>query len=172
MRCRHCGRINRPEALFCDICGMQFAEQARFRLFDSVTTFVKQLARQRSLVLVLDNLHWADRPSLLLLEFLGREIGGSRILIVGTYRDIEVSRQHPLSETLAELTRARHLQRVALRGLSPEDVGQYIALVAGIPLPQDLVVTVHRHAEGNPLFVIEMVRLLVQEGELSAESLR
>ena len=75
-------------------------EQARFRLFDSVTTFLSRASKNQALVVVLDNLHWADKSSLLLLEFLARELVQSRILIVGTYRDIEISRQHPLSETL------------------------------------------------------------------------
>jgi AAA ATPase-like protein len=78
-------------------------EQARFRLFDAVTTCFARAAREQPLVIVLNNLHWADRPSLLLLEFLTREIGASRILVLGTYRDTEVSRQHPLFETLGEL---------------------------------------------------------------------
>ena len=75
-------------------------EQARFRLFDSVATFLKNAAQTQALVLVLDDLHWADRSSLLLLEFLAREIGTSPILVLGTYRNVEVSRRHPLSETL------------------------------------------------------------------------
>jgi DNA-binding CsgD family transcriptional regulator len=147
-------------------------EQARFRLFDAVTTCFARAAEEQPLVIVLDNLHWADRPSLLLLEFLTREIGASRILVLGTYRDIEVSRQHPLSETLGELTRDRLMRRVQLSGLSQEDVGQFIALAAGDPPPQGLVGAVHRQTEGNPLFVTEVVRLLVQEGELSPASLR
>jgi predicted ATPase len=142
-------------------------EQARFRLFDAVTTCFARAAREQPLVIVLNNLHWADRPSLLLLEFLTREIGASRILVLGTYRDTEVSRQHPLFETLGELTRDRLTRRVQLGGLSQEDVGRFIALAAGDPPPQNLVGTVHRQTEGNPLFVTEVVRLLVQEGELS-----
>ena len=73
------------------------AEQARFRLFDSITAFLNSAARRKPLVLVLDDLHWADHPSLLLLEFVARELANSRVLVVGTYRDVELSRQHPLS---------------------------------------------------------------------------
>ena len=72
-------------------------EQARFRLFDSITTFLKNAARRKPLVLVLDDLHWADHPSLLLLEFVARELANARVLVIGTYRDVELSRQHPLS---------------------------------------------------------------------------
>lgn len=145
-------------------------EQARFRFFDSVTTFLQRAARRQPLLIILDNLHWADRPSLLLLEFLTREIGESRILMLGTYRDSEVSRQHPLFETLGELSRDRLQYRIALRGLKREEVGQFLALAVGEPPIEDLVESVHQRTEGNPFFVIEVVRLLIQESLLAAGS--
>jgi len=145
-------------------------EQARFRLFDSVTTFLINAARGQPLVLALDNLHWADRASLLLLEFLTREIGASRILLLGTYRDIEVSRQHPLFETLGELSRDRLQYRIALRGLDREEVGHFLDLAVGGQPAEDLVESVHQRTEGNPFFVIEVVRLLAQEGQLASGS--
>ena len=89
-------------------------EQARFRLFDSISAFLKSAARSQPLVLILEDLHWADQPSLLLLEFVTRELAGARILIIGTYRDMELSRRHPLSQSLGELTRERLFQRVLL----------------------------------------------------------
>jgi len=145
-------------------------EQARFRLFDSVTTFLINAARGQPLVLALDNLHWADRASLLLLEFLTREIGASRILLLGTYRDIEVSRQHPLFETLGELSRDRLQYRIALRGLDREEVGHFLDLAVGGQPTEELVESVHQRTEGNPFFVIEVVRLLAQEGQLASGS--
>ncbi|MCI0794176.1 MAG: protein kinase, partial [Chloroflexi bacterium] len=147
-------------------------EQARFRLFDSITAFLRTASRTQPLVLVLDDLHWADQPSLLLLQFVARELGGARLLIIGTYRDMELSRQHPLAEALGELTRERLFQRVVLRGLSQEDVGRFIEMTSGNQAPRGLVEAVHSQTEGNPLFVTEIVRLLVQEGELSAEKVR
>ena len=146
-------------------------EQARFRLFDSITTFLKTASRTRPIVLMLDDLHWADKPSLLLLEFLARELAGARLLVVGTYRDVDLSRQHPLAETLGELNRsaAGGLQRVLLRGLTQEDIARFIEIAAGIMPPQGLVSAVHTQTEGNPLFVTEVVRLLVQDRELTAD---
>ena len=120
--------------------------------------------------MVLDDLQWADQPSLLLLQFVARELGNSRLLLVGTYRDVELSRQHPLAETLGELTRERLFQRVLLRGLSQQDVGRFIEVAAGVDPPAGLTEAVHTQTEGNPLFVTEVVRLLVQEGELTQES--
>src|SRR5919106_2132289 len=95
--------------------------EARFRLFESITAFLKNAAQTQPLVLVLDDLHWADQPSLLLLQFLAQQLGESRLLVLGAYRDIGLSRQHPLSETLAQLARQPVFQRVLLRGLTQED---------------------------------------------------
>ena len=143
-------------------------DQARFRLFDSITAFLKSAGRRQPLVLILEDLQWADQPSLLLLEFLARELAGGRLLLIGTYRDVDVTRRHPLSLTLGELTRERLFQRVQLKGLEHQDVGRFIELVSGVTPPRGMVEAVHRQTEGNPLFVTEVVRLLVQEGELSA----
>ena len=147
-------------------------EQARFRLFDSIAAFLKTASQRQPLVLVLDDLHWADQPSLALLQFVTRELNGSRLLIIGTYRDMELSRQHPLAEALGELTRERLFQRVLLRGLTQEDVGHFIEMTSGNSAPQGLVEAVHTQTEGNPLFVTEVVRLLVQERGLDTDQVR
>src|SRR5439155_21889403 len=141
--------------------------QARFRLFDSVTTFLKTATSRRPLVLLLDDLHWADKPSLLLLQFLAREMENSRLLVVGTYRDIELGREHPLFQALGALAREAVTRRIALRGLSEEDVARYIEMTAGLTPAPALVAAVHREAEGNPFFLGEVVRLLVTEGSLA-----
>ena len=146
-------------------------QTARFRLFDSMTGFLKRVARAQPLVLVLDDLHWADEGSLRLLEFVARELAEARLLLVGTYRDVELSRRHPLSQTLAELTRERLFERIVLRGLSSGDVAQFIEATCGTSPPHALVSAVHAQTEGNPLFMTEVVRLLTQEGELTPERL-
>ncbi len=145
-------------------------EQERFRLFDSITTFLKNASRSRPLVVILDNLHWADKPSLMLLEFLAPELVDGRLLVIGTYRDVDLSRQHPLAETLGELNRERLFERVLLRGLTEEDTRNFIEIVSGVTPAAGLVRTVHTQTEGNPWFLTEVVRLLAQEGELAAQS--
>ena len=142
-------------------------EQARFRLFDSITTFLKNATQFQPLMLVLDDLHWADKPSLLLLQFLARQLRESRLLVVCCYRDVELSRQHPLSETLAQLSRESVFQRQPLRGLSQEDTRRFIEAVAGIQPSSGLVENIYTHTEGNPFFMAEVVRLLQERGELS-----
>jgi DNA-binding CsgD family transcriptional regulator len=146
-------------------------EQARFRLFDSITSFMKRASREHPLLLVLDNLHWADPTSLRLLEFVIPEMATSRILILGTYRDMDISRSHPLFRTLGELTRQRLYQRVLLRGLNLDEVGEVMGDMGGMELPLELVSTVHQQTEGNPLFVREVVRLLTEEGLLKRDHL-
>ncbi|MGI9658942.1 MAG: protein kinase domain-containing protein, partial [Gaiellaceae bacterium] len=146
-------------------------KQARFRLFDSITAFLKSAAERQPLALVLDDLHWADEGSLLLLEFVARELADARLLLLGTYRDVELTRRHPLSATLGELTRLELTSRIRLRGISREDVARFIETTAGISPPRELADAVHAQTEGNPLFVTEVVRLLVQEGQLTPENL-
>src|SRR3990172_4106464 len=141
-------------------------EQARFRLFDSITTFLKNASKGQPVVLVLDDLHWADKPSLLLLQFLARELRGGRLMVLATYRDVELRREHPLADALGELSREGLSQRILLRGLTERDVARFIELTAGRKPPEALVEVVYRETEGNPFFVNEIVRLLVADGRL------
>src|SRR5262249_59941204 len=89
----------------------------RTRLFNGVTSFLVNASKANPIMLHLDDLHWADKPSLLLLQHLARRFKGSRLLVVGTYRDVELYRSHPLSGVLADLRRELPYQRVLLRGL-------------------------------------------------------
>src|SRR5438874_2162718 len=90
--------------------------KARFRLFDAIAGFWQRAAQREPLLLVFDDLHRADVPSLRLLEFVMAEAGTSRLMVLGTYRDSEVARQHPLSDTLAQLHRHAHVRRLLLGG--------------------------------------------------------
>ena len=123
-------------------------------------------------MLVLDDLHWADKPSLLLLEFLAQELRQSRLLVIGTYRDTELSRQHPLSETLAELSRtASRCNGCPCTDCTERTSGGFFEMTTDVTPPQTLLEMVHTQTEGNPLFLTEVVRLLVQEGELAPGAL-
>jgi len=145
------------------------SEQARFRLFDAITNFLKFAAEARPLVLLLDDLHWGDKPSLLLLQFLAHEIGDARLLVVAIYRDVEVSRGHPLADVLPSLRRERTVERILLRGLPEEDVRAMLAALRGETLPDALAHAISRETEGNPFFIQEIVRHLIEEGVLSRE---
>ena len=146
------------------------SEHARFRLFGSIADFLKNASRSRPLVLVLEDLNWADDDSLLLLEFVARELGDAHVLVIGTYRDIDLSRRHPLSRTLGELARERLFERALLRGLSHADVERFIEATCGVVPDEGLVRAVRNQTEGNPFFVNEVVRLLLEEGALTGEA--
>jgi tetratricopeptide (TPR) repeat protein len=140
-------------------------ETSRFRLFDATTAFLAEIARHGPLLLILDDLHAADAPSLLLLRFLASAISSSGIVVVGTYRDVGVPPGSPLFEAIAELDRSPLTERLLLGGLTEEDVARLIEAAGGQSAPE-LAATVRRETEGNPLFVGEVVRLLFAEGAL------
>ena len=146
------------------------SDQARFRLFDSIATFFKNASQTQPMILVLEDLHWADKPSLLLLEFLASQIAETRLLVVGTYRDAELTRDHPLSETLAQLYRSPEFRSTALSGLEPTDVGRFLQGVSGSEASQILVDAIYAHTEGNPFFMAEVIRLLGERGALEEAS--
>ncbi|MHB8573801.1 MAG: AAA family ATPase [Dehalococcoidia bacterium] len=144
-------------------------EQGRFRLFDAVTAFVNRLAERAPLLIVLDDLHWADKPSLVLLQFLVRELPNARLLVLNTYRDMEVDRTHPLAEVLPTLRRERAFLRLLLHGLNERETGALTEIVSGEQLrsgSQGLIAALHRETEGNPFFLQETVRHLLESGRL------
>jgi tetratricopeptide (TPR) repeat protein len=143
--------------------------EARFRMFEAIRRLLAGACERQALVLVLDDLHWADAPSLRLLEFLAPEIADIPLMLVGTYRATELSRQHPLSNALGGLARAPHIARVDLPGLSVEEAQAFITAAAGTTPPAWFIRSLHQQTEGNPLFLREIVRFLEQQGILNAE---
>lgn len=144
-------------------------DQERQRLYESVVTFLLNAALANPIVLVLDDLHWADAPTLNLLRNLARSVKGSRLLVIGTYRDMDLDRRHPLAEVLADLRRERLFERVLLRGMSPLEVGALLEMAAQHELDQGgtvLASALHRATEGNPFFIEETVRHLVETGRI------
>jgi tetratricopeptide (TPR) repeat protein len=144
-------------------------DQERQRLYESVVTFLLNAAIANPIVLVLDDLHWADAPTLNLLRNLARSVKGSRLLVIGTYRDMDLDRRHPLAEMLADLRRERLFERVLLRGMSPLEVGALLEMAAQHELDQGgtvLATALHRATEGNPFFIEETVRHLVETGRI------
>src|SRR4029453_15049515 len=109
-------------------------------LYQAVSDFLRRASRSTALLVVLDDLHWADRASLALLEFVARDLAGTRLLLAGTYRDVEVHRHHPLSDSLAELVRQPGASRVVLGGLNQDHVRRCIAAIGG-PEPKPELVT-------------------------------
>jgi DNA-binding CsgD family transcriptional regulator len=137
---------------------------ARFRTFDAIRQFLFQATQQVPITLVLDDLHWADSPSLSLLEFLSQELPRSRMLILGTYRDADASRKSPLHSTLGGLGRDSGVQRVHLTGLSQGAIGEVAERLCDVSLPDAAIKLIFQQTDGNPLFAIELIKVLMDEG--------
>ncbi|MGA9721285.1 MAG: AAA family ATPase, partial [Candidatus Binatus sp.] len=139
-------------------------EQGRFRLFDAVATLVRQVARTTPVVVILDDLHEADRGSLELLKFVARGLTDSRVVIVGTYRDAEVRRSPYLAESISEIV--RHGHPMPLAGLAENEVARMIEQRAERSPSATFASELHRVTAGNPLFVDGVIRVLVAERKL------
>ena len=144
--------------------------EARFRMFDAVAMMLQDLAKEHPLVLMLDDLHDADRASLALLEHIARELPSTRILIVGGARDVEIGPDHPLSGLLATLTREAIGEHVSLPAMSQSEVSRLVEMVAATPPDPDLVDAIWRETDGNPFFVTQITRLLVAEGSMAGQT--
>ncbi|MBA2446773.1 MAG: AAA family ATPase [Chloroflexi bacterium] len=134
------------------------SDAARFYLFEATAGFLKRAAAGQPLLLIVDDLHAADDPSLLLLRYLARDLRGARLLVVGTYRDVDVGRSPGMGHSLGELVREGQL--TTLRGLARDHVKELIGDLVGAAPSEAMVLAVHQTTEGNPLFVREAVRLL------------
>jgi RecA/RadA recombinase len=135
----------------------------RFRTYDLAATYVRRRAAQRPLVIVLDDLHWADVSSLRLLVFLARQLHDAAALVIGTYRDVEMTAgDHPARPLLAEL--AGQAELIRLTGLAADEVGQLIEKVCGEPPQAPLIQAVHDRTAGNPFFAQQIARLLAAQG--------
>ncbi|HEY96250.1 MAG TPA: AAA family ATPase [Dehalococcoidia bacterium] len=145
-------------------------EEDRYRLMQAVTSFLANASSVKPMLLILEDLHDADRGTLEMLSYISRNLSGTRLLIIGTYRDVEVDRNHPLSAVLAELRRVSSFRRVLLRGLNIDEVRRMLTRITNEEIPVGLAEVVHRQTEGNPLFVQEVVRYLTEEKLLSSES--
>lgn len=142
--------------------------QARFQLFDALCGFLHSAARERPLVLILDDLHRADRPSLLLLQFLVRELRDARILVLGTYRDSELVRDAGLARILGEIVREDPSRSLILEGLDRAEVARFLEETAGESPPESLVTSLWERTGGNPFFLRQVVQLLEDEGRLES----
>jgi class 3 adenylate cyclase/RecA/RadA recombinase len=144
--------------------------QARFRLFDSISNFIVNAAGREPLAIVLDDLHVADKSSLLLLQFLAARLVDTRVLLLCTYRDDELEGNDELSEALGILSRERGYQRIGLSGLTEPEGRALLESISQQPVEgRDqlaLLKAVHGESEGNPFFIGEIVRHLVDSGHM------
>jgi tetratricopeptide (TPR) repeat protein len=145
------------------------AEGERHRMLEAVSSFFGSVATARPLVLVLDDLHWADSGTIAMLRHVARQATGQRVLLLGAYRDVEVDAQHPLVAALPDLRREASFERVALRGLENADVGRLLNVIAEQDVPDDLARAIGEETEGNPFFIREVLLHLLEEGKLVSD---
>jgi predicted ATPase/class 3 adenylate cyclase len=144
-------------------------EAERLRLFDHVTQFLIRLTKKTPMLFVLEDLHWADGPSLLFLHFLLRNTRQVPILVLGTYRETELDPVRPFYETLLGMNRDRLYTRVALHGLDEKNVERLVSALLDGQVEAPLVSAITRDTEGNPFFIEEVVKGLVERNSLRQE---
>ncbi len=145
-------------------------ETERYRLFDAVAAWLASVTAEELVLVILDDLQWAAKPTLLLLRHVLRSPESLRLLVVATYRDTDIGRAHPLTDLLADLRRAGGVERFSVGGLDRAGVGAFIEAAAGHDLADEegvaFVRAVWEETEGNPFFVAEVIRHLSETGRI------
>jgi DNA-binding SARP family transcriptional activator len=138
-------------------------DRTRFELFDAVTGLIAQSAGDQQLMLVLDDLQWADPASLQLLTFVAGQLVDRPVLLACTVRELEVGRNDGVVEALAALSRAPGTRRIFLRGLSDTATAELVQVASGHPVDAHVAAEIQERSEGNPFFATELARLVVAE---------
>jgi tetratricopeptide (TPR) repeat protein len=141
------------------------SDTARFRLFQAMADFLRQVAGDAPCLLVLDDLHWADLPSLLLLEFLAGDLAEMPLLVVGTFREVESRRDALVDAALGRM--ARQAAQLSLEGFDLDEASRFIELASGEAVPPALAQRLRDETAGNPFFLDELVRLFRGRGDWS-----
>ena len=145
-------------------------EHRRRFLFNAYETFMERATRVTPMVTVLEDLQWADKATLLLMQYLAQRLATLPLLVVGTYRDVDLDATRPSTKSLESLIRVRHATRIMLTPLPEADVALMLEALGGQPPPRALVRAIHDQTEGNPFFVEEVVQHLKEEGRLFDEA--
>jgi DNA-binding SARP family transcriptional activator/tetratricopeptide (TPR) repeat protein len=143
------------------------AETERQRLFDAAASWLSAVARRKPVVLVVDDVHWATKATLLLLRHVLRTTTDAALFIVGTYRDTELGRTHPLADALADLRREANVERMLLHGLDTAGAASFVEAAAQRtlePAELELAEAMRMETNGNPFFMGEVMRHLVDTG--------
>ena len=136
-------------------------ESEQTRLFNALISFLLKLARQNPVLVVVEDLHWAHDSTLAWVHLLARQLQDAAILLVATHRDEEINPAHPLHSWLIETEQKKSATRLLLRPLSRESVAQWIEGASSAQVAQ-----IYRQTEGNPFFILETLRALVEKGQM------
>ena len=141
-------------------------EQERHYMFNGMREFVRRAGLVQPMLLVFDDLHWADDSTLLLLQHIAHGLPEMPVLIIGTYRDVEIEPGRPLTRALEALVRQRLAHKITLRRFASADVAAMLHGISGREPPSALAEVIYSDTEGNPFFVEEVFRHLAEEGKL------
>jgi class 3 adenylate cyclase len=142
--------------------------QAKLRLFESVVTLLELWAPGRGLLLVVDDVHWADSSTRELLDYVARRLLRSRVMVLATYRSDEIDRRHPLTRMVQVWRRAGLAETITVSAMSPRDVAEMVAAILNADEVNDeLASIVNARAEGNPFVLEEMLKEALDRGEIS-----
>jgi predicted ATPase len=141
-------------------------EQQRRYTFNSIREYVTRASRNQPRLYVLEDLHWADEPTLLLLEHLAERLAEIPCLVVGTYRDSPSDITPQLAATLSRAVRSRHGHLVALASHSEDEVGALLQALTSQRPPETVAAAIYEETDGNAFFVEEVFRHLVESGRL------
>ncbi|HME70521.1 MAG TPA: AAA family ATPase [Myxococcota bacterium] len=141
-------------------------EEERHRLLDAVAQMLWAVARRAPLVLVLDDLHWADGGTLVLLRHLARFLPRRPVFLLGAYRDVELARSHPLQDVLVALRREAELEQIALSGLDSQGVTELLEALARHEVPADFAKAITSETGGNPFFLREVLLHLLEDTKI------
>lgn len=145
-------------------------DEERLRLLAALARIIRCCARGGPLVLLLDDLHWADPSTLQLLHYLGRQVRGQPVLLVGAYRSTEVGQQHPLFTVQQALVREGVLTELTLPAFSTDDVILLLRSLGSEEPGDELARRLQRDTDGNPFFLAEVLRTFVQEGLVTVDA--
>ena len=143
------------------------SRESRRLLFNAFREFLGRNASERPVLLLMEDLQWADEGTLSLLSYLSRSVAEMPVLIVGTYRDDKVDTGRALAQTLDDLIRLHLSERISLRGLPRKAVAEMIQALSGREPPAAVVTLIYSNTEGNPFFVEELFRHLAELGKVS-----
>ena len=140
------------------------SQEARFRLFNAIAVFLRNASDARTMLVILDDLQWADEPSLILLQFLAQRLQECHVLVLAACRDVEARLVPQVARRIGSLVSDARI--IPLRGLNSSDVGLLIEQSGDRAVSASLGESIHRATNGNPLFVLELIHLLSAEGRL------
>jgi tetratricopeptide (TPR) repeat protein len=144
--------------------------EERLLFFDAVAKVFANIAQRQSLLFYADDLHWADHGTLWLLGHLLRQLRDERVLIMGAYRETELDRTHPLAKSLVDWNRERLVTRISLRRFNEGETEAQLDALLGEQVSGEFAQAVHRETEGNPFFVEEVLKALIEKGSVRRES--